>query len=189
MEIPPSTKAVLDSFSNTFKVLVAILVVVLVAGLTYAMYAVGGDWKTILVGSAVCLGLMLLSVVFGLRCGRDILTDKEKEDLVALEKLLIMKSLRKLFSRDSDFLMLLRLIVIMANFTRWATCLLALFVAAYLAALKDLSGGFFLFLFIAILWFPAFDKVFLKKWNYVVIALVKFAITSVAITLMGIMNP
>lgn len=171
------TKSILDTFSNSFKLFICILTAVLIAVSTYAMHTVGGDWKVILVGSVFAVVIIALFITTGIRCGKNILTDKEREDLTVLENLKIIKAINKIAPPSVNIPILLRFIVVIANIVRWAFFWIFLLGVSCALMFNGLSGAFIGMCFLAILWLPLLDDLFFKKSNYVVISFVKFVIT------------
>lgn len=183
-----TTKSVLDMFSNSFKLFVCVLTATLVAVSTYAMYAVGGDWKVILVGSIFSISLISLFIITGIRCGKNIITDKERRDIEVLENLKIVKAINKIAPSSVNMQVMLRYIVVTANVVRWAFFWIFLFGTACAITFNGLSGPFFGMCFLSILWLPVFDDMFFKKSSYIVISFVKFVVTICAFSLFTTMH-
>ena len=178
-----TTKAALGIFSSSYKIFVVVLIVVLIVGITYAMYLVDGDWKRTLLGLVFGPAFFSLFIIGGIRCGKNILSEKEEKDLINLRNL---KIIRTMSNPLPDIF--LRYIVIAANILRWFFFAISLFGAVYLFILHGVTSAFFLFCFFSILWLPALDNLFLKKMNYVIISSIKFAITMCVFLMFAMLN-
>jgi hypothetical protein len=183
-----ATKSGLDMFSNSFKFFTITLIIGVVAASTYGMYAVGGDWKTTLLGSVFGIVFLSLSVITGLRLGKGILTAKEQADIAILENSKIIKVINKIVPKKVNILFLLRFVVVMANIVRWGFFWISLLGMSLALMFNGLSGPFFGMCFLAILWLPLFDGLFFKKSIYIVISFVKFVVTICVFTLFAAMH-
>jgi len=147
------------------------------------------DLKGMLIVLAFLLILTSILIISALRCIKNVLTDKERKDVEELRDWKIFQLNKNLISSNSRNSLLLNLIVIIANVTRWLFFLTLLFITSSLIIEHNATKiDFFIVCSFTLIWFPILDNLFLRKINYVTLIFFKFVLMGGLLVLFKAIN-
>jgi len=170
-----TTKILFDMLPTSYKRRIGIQLIVILVGGVFLLHLGGANLKGILIGLPLSIVILSMGIIAGLRCVKNVLTEKERQDLEDLQNWKIFQVKGSPLPNTPGNNIFLNFIVIIANTFRWIFFLIFSFSISYFVFLhNDISVGFYMFCFFALLWFPMIDNLFLKELNYVGVTFFKF---------------